>query len=500
MTVLWPTAASVSQDSVRTRQTASMFTQLRGTAEDLQRQLSTGQVADTWAGLGADRFRSLDLRARLANFDTWSDTISRTQTRLTLIDQFIGQIDKNRTSLRNELSPSGPVFLSSNQTVGQDIARSRLSEAIDMLNQQVDGVYFFAGRASDTKPVLPMATLLDGVGAQAGLRTLIDERRQADLGTGTGRLATSIAGATVSVTEDAAPFGMKLASVTSNLANATTTAPAGAPPSASVTLAGDPRDGDTLTFTFNLPDGGTTDIVLTARTTDNPGVGDDFAIGATPADTAANLKAALDTQIARKAATALSAASAMATARDFFRTDGTAPTRVVGPPFASATATTAGTAADTVIWYRGDTSADPRATTTARVDEGQPVGVGGQANEPAFAETLAQLAVLATETYPSSDANRVERYGEMVARAKAPAGAQTLQEIQQDFGIASARVATAKARNRDTQGTLKDALSGIEQPDTNTVVAALLSVQNRLQASYETTSMLSKMSLVNYLG
>jgi hypothetical protein len=30
-------------------------------------------------------------------------------------------------------------------------------------------------------------------------------------------------------------------------------------------------------------------------------------------------------------------------------------------------------------------------------------------------------------------------------------------------------------------------------------VAALLAVQNRLQASYETTSMISKMSLVNYL-
>ena len=47
---------------------------------------------------------------------------------------------------------------------------------------------------------------------------------------------------------------------------------------------------------------------------------------------------------------------------------------------------------------------------------------------------------------------------------------------------------------------MQNTLDGIEQAPTEEVVAKLLDVQNRLQASYQITSTLSKLSLVNYIS
>ncbi len=120
---------------------------------------------------------------------------------------------------------------------------------------------------------------------------------QADLGAdGLGRLVIpAAAGTAVSVSEDAAssPFGLKLAAVNSSLTGATVTGPTGSPPAISVDLgATNPNDGDSISFTFTLPDGTTQTLQLQATTSATPGP-NQFTIGATPAATAANLQAAL---------------------------------------------------------------------------------------------------------------------------------------------------------------------------------------------------------------
>ena len=71
--------------------------------------------------------------------------------------------------------------------------------------------------------------------------------------------------------------------------------------------------------------------------------------------------------------------------------------------------------------------------------------------------------------------------------------------MQKEFGAAAVQINDAKKRNKDASAALTGFLSEIENTKSEETVAALLAVQNRLQASYETTSMISKMSLVNYL-
>ena len=73
---------------------------------------------------------------------------------------------------------------------------------------------------------------------------------------------------------------MKLGAVTSSLTGATVTQPTGAPPAVTVDLgAVNPNDGDKITFNFNLPDGTSEQIALTATTTNPPPAGS-FLIGA----------------------------------------------------------------------------------------------------------------------------------------------------------------------------------------------------------------------------
>ena len=45
----------------------------------------------------------------------------------------------------------------------------------------------------------------------------------------------------------------------------------------------------------------------------------------------------------------------------------------------------------------------------------------------------------------------------------------------------------------------QDLIDGVEKSDDQQVAASLLAIQTRLQASYQTTSMLSKLTLVNFL-
>ena len=78
--------------------------------------------------------------------------------------------------------------------------------------------------------------------------------------------------------------------------------------------------GDTISFGLTLPDGSSQTITLQATTASPPGT-NQFTIGATPADTATNLQAALTTSVGNLDQTALPAASAMAAANNFFSSD-----------------------------------------------------------------------------------------------------------------------------------------------------------------------------------
>ncbi|HWM83679.1 MAG TPA: flagellar biosynthesis protein FlgL [Pseudolabrys sp.] len=483
---------------------------MRAQLDELNRQLGTGQKSTTYAGLGINRGLSVALNTNLAAISGYNNTITNVTTRLQLASTTLGRLSEIGTESKTVAVQASFDPDSKGQTSATRAALSGLSEFLSLLNTHVGDHYFFSGSASDRPAVETTEHILDGDGARAGFKQIMEERRQADLGSdGLGRLVLSAPTTTsVSIAEDAAgsPFGFKLSHIATSIAGATVTQPGGSPASASIDLGtSNAVAGDTITLQVSLPDGSKEDIKLTATTDDPPGIGQ-FTIGATPDDTAANIQTALATAIKRTGDTALTAASAMAAADDFFNTDAThPPQRVNGPPFDTATSLVDGTTANTVSWYTGEAgSSSARGTATARIDTSITVSYGMRANEEGIRFILQNLAVQAASTYSGSDpAVDAERATALNARLNAnyagPPGMQSIQNIAAELAGAQSSLVAASDRHRQTAATLQDLQQQITGVSNEEVGSQILALQTRLTASLQTTSMLYQMSLVNFL-
>lgn len=493
--------------AARSQATIQSIVEMRRELDELQRQLGSGKKAQTYAGLGLDSGLTVSLRSQLSAIGGYGDAMTTigvridiAQTALTRIAEIGRQVE---TSL---LSPA--VIQATGQTAAQEAARNDLDELLNLLNTQAGDRYLFSGRSVDKAAVETSDRILNGDGARAGLKQLIAERSQADLGNGLGRLVVpAVAGTTVAVGEDVAgsPFGFKLASVTTNLAGATTSSPAGAPALMSVTLgASNPNAGEAVAFTFNLPDGTTETLTLEATTSATPGA-NQFTIGATPAATAANLRTALTTGLGTLASTSLAAASALAAADNFLNIDAThPPLRVAGPPFANASALVAGTSADTVSWYTGEMGADPaRASAKAQVDTSVSVSYGLRANEEGIRRLVQHTAALAAVTLSNSDPASVGRYEALASRAREALtvqdGSQRVEDIVADLAGAHVAIKSAGDRHRETKAAVQGLLDSVEGVSAEEVATQILALQTRLQASLQTTAILYQTTLLNYL-
>ncbi|WP_315806688.1 MULTISPECIES: flagellar protein [unclassified Bradyrhizobium] len=593
---------------------------------NLSTQLSTGVKSSNYAGMGTDEGFAVAARSQLSNIQAFTDTITHVNTIVQAANTVLQSLSKTAGQIQSAAAATPQNLTSTGQSIGQQNAQSNLSAMVGMLNTQVGDRYIFSGSAIDKPAVASAADILNGTATQAGLKQVIAERLQADVGTsGMGRLVLS-APATMPITlsEDVAgsPFGLKLNSVTSSLTNATVTGPSGSPPSVSVDLtAGNPNPGDQISFVFNLPDGTTESIKLTASNT-TPAQPNTFAIGTTPAATSANLNAAMNSAIGTLANTSLVAASAVAAGNNFF-SDGvatgsavnnkaaapitgatllsgaaatdsiasnfvpgdtitvngttltfvasgatgnqlnvtdsvqtllskvdqitgtktastvsggairintndapdlsisssnaaafqalgfsgtvtaTSPLRVSGSPLGTATSLAPG-AANTVAWYTGNNAPGAaRSTSTVRIDGSQKVQFGAQANEQAIRQALQQTAVYsavtASPTAPNSGAQIAALSQRIAANLSSQPGQQTISDIQTDFANAQTAMKDAGARQTQSKAALQSLIDGTEGISQNEVASQILQLQTNLQASYQTTSMLSQLSLVKYL-
>ena len=472
---------------------------------DLQTQLSTGMKSQTFAGLGPQSGVVASLNAQVAAMSSYDDTITTAGTNLSLVQNVLQQISSIASTVQNSTTAPDFTIDATGQTSAQQTARQQLDQILSMLNSQGGTGYLFSGTGVDQASVDSADHILDGNGAQAGLTQVIKERNEADVGVGgMGRLVVpAAAGSTVSVNEDVAgsPFGLKLAGVNSTLTGASVSGPSGSPAAISVSLAGNPNAGDTVTYTFALPDGTSQTLTLTATTSATPGP-NQFTIGGTPGATAVNLQAALTAGIKQIAATSLPAASAMAAANNFFDDP---PQRVAGPsPFTGATALTNGTAANTVIWYTGENGAGSvRSTALARVDPNTTVAYGTRANEQGIRWIVQNIATLAATTYSASDPNAPASYAALNTRVYSalavPQGVQSISDIQASLANAQNAMNAAKTRHQQTSATLTDMLQSIEGVDTYQVGAQILSLQTSLSASLSTTARMAQLNLLNFL-
>ncbi len=450
---------------------------------------------------------TVGLNAQLSALSGYDNGINIVNTRISLMSNALSSMTSVVNTVQSAIDNANPPATNGSAGIAQQTAQGALGQLLDLLNTQSGGHYLFSGSATNQPSVDTVDHILNGNGAQAGLTQLISERSQADLGSdGLGRLVISNSSTALSVAEDAvSPFGFKLASVNSNLTNATVTPPSGSPAALSVDFSGgNPNAGDNITLSFNLPDGTSANLTLTATTASPPGA-NQFTIGATPADTTTNFQTALTSAVGKLAATSLTAASAVAASNDFFNGDANnPPQRVDGPPFDTATGMVAGTAANTVIWYTGDAgSGAARDTATARVDPSLVVSYGARANEDGIRSLVQNVATLAAVQISSTNPNAVGLSSALNQRLTAnlnnASGGQTITDIETQLATAQNAATDAQTRHQQTSATLNDYLQNITGVSNEEVGTELLTLQTRMQASMQATSMLFQMSLVNYL-
>ena len=161
--------------------------------------------------------------------------------------------------------------------------------------------------------------------------------------------------------------------------------------------------------------------------------------------------------------------------------------------------------ANTVKWYTGNPGpiATARASATARVDASVKVEYGIQANESAIRNQLQTLAVFSAVTTSTTNPNGAAQVSALSSRVTqaltAQPGQQTIQDIQTDLATAQATMSDATARQKQAKAMLQNVVDQTETISPDQVASQLLALQTSLQASYQTTSMLSQLSLVKYL-
>jgi flagellar hook-associated protein 3 FlgL len=315
----------------------------------LSTQLASGEKSTSYAGMGVNEGFAIAARSQLASISAFTDTMTNVNTMISAANNALQSLSSIGGQVQNSAGETAATLDSTGQTIAQQNASAELASMVGILNTPAGDHYLFSGTAIGTPATVPVDQMINGTTTQAGLKTLIAERAQADGTTGTGRLAISNPAATptvVSVAEDAAgsPFGLKLSTVSSSLTGATVTGPSGSPPGVSIALgATNPNPGDQVSFTFNLPDGTTASVQLTATTT-TPAPAGSFTIGTDPTATAGNLNTALNSAIGTLAGTTLVAASAVAAGDNFFNTASVATGSVVKNQATPPTAITGATA------------------------------------------------------------------------------------------------------------------------------------------------------------
>lgn len=319
---------------------------------------------------------------------------------------------------------------------------------------------------------------------------------------------TALASDTLTLAEDGTTthrFGMKLKSVSSDSANIATTTPTGTPPVEGLRLTGLPTAGEKITFELIMPDQSVSTIELEA-VTGTPSDPGQFQIGADISSTLTNIKTALDSELVRKGSTELTSAAAYDAADNFFNGRGESVMRVDGPPFDSATVLKTASSTDTVFWYTGeDATGSARQTVSAQVDDATRVNYGVQGNESGMTALVRSLAVLSGETFSTSDADSEDRFKSIVkgqlSRLSESNNATdgSIEIIALELGIARSTLGATSERHDNYNVQLDNMLADIEHAPIEEVAVQMLALKTQIEASFQTMSMVSQLTLVNFI-
>jgi flagellar hook-associated protein 3 FlgL len=120
--------------------------------DQLTEQASTGDVASTYAGLGANASVSLDLNPQLANLTTWQNNISAATGDMQVTQTAMTQIQSIASDLLSQLNSLEGADGSAIDTVAAT-ARDQLAQVANLLDSTNGSTYVFAGTDSSSPPV-----------------------------------------------------------------------------------------------------------------------------------------------------------------------------------------------------------------------------------------------------------------------------------------------------------------------------------------------------------
>lgn len=501
-----PYTIPFAANSLAARRSGDLFVGMRRELDDLQRQMATGQKSATFGGLGLERRTSLDFRGKLSAIDGYLAAIDDAQLRVTMMTQGLERLDAMAGAARSALSPPRFDPAADGRSLAQRSAEDQLKLAIDVLNGELAGRHVFAGRASDRPPVVDYKTIMEGDATRLGLKAMIAERVAADQGAGGLGRATfanaSVAGVETFTlqTTDASLYGLHVVGVAETMANATAaTATAAGVTTAQLDFTAPPAAGEGFSLDIVLPDGTAQTLSFTAVAAGPVGPGQ-FLAGTTAAEARDNARAAVEAAlVALTGSDDYQASSKVLAAQEFFA-------QTSAQPIPAVPAALAVYSKPVVAWYVGDddTASVPNGRDTApvRADASYVVGAGARANEAPIRNVLAQLGALAATSFTNDDPGR-QGYEALADKVRANLGppdpALDVAAVVTELGAAMASMNAAKERHQATAAVLQDTLAGNEEAKPEAVAAAILALQTRLQASYQTTSILARLSIVNYL-
>ncbi len=479
---------------------------MRQQFDKLQAQLATGKAAQTLSDMGPSRGIGIGLRQQIARIDAYQDNITLVGVRLDVIDLALGRLDEIEGDARGFAATDAVGENQVNLATAQSYSTSQLDEVINLLNSNAGGRYLLAGSDTDDAPVASYDAIMNGEGGRDGFRTVVSERKAADAGVGnTGRVGVVLAGAALTLSEDGVhPFGLKMGSVSSESSAVSVSAPSGTPASMGLTFTSVPNESEKTFVTLTLPDGTSSTISLAATSSTSPSAGE-YELGVDAATTAANFETALNLAISDLVGGELSAASVFAAADSFFNGNGDTIQRVNGPPFDSATALIAATSSDTVSWYDGASSASARASVSVRVGESAAVNYGVEANEVGFLEMMRSLAAMAVETFASTDTTSEARFDALTDRQMVRLAesnnklAGSLEVIAMELGVARNTMGNYSERLNSYKIQAETVIGDLEDAPAAEVIMGIQNLDMRLQASYQAMSLISRLSLVNYM-
>lgn len=152
-----------------------------------------------------------------------------------------------------------------------------------------------------------------------------------------------------------------------------------------------------------------------------------------------------------------------------------------------------------------DAEGNPRQSVSSAIEDSGRVNYGMQANESGYLRLMRSLASMSVETYPSDTTEDKGRFDAMARRQQLELSESrnsergSIELVTMELGVARAALGAAEQRHTNYQAQLENLLSDVETVNKEDVAMEILALQTRLTASYQVTSMVSKLSLVNFL-